>query len=125
MLPRKFLISAVCIAVLVAVAGVAWAEEAVPAKMTPQPASSQPAATSLDPRALDMLKLMSDKLSQAKSVRFEARSMVPVKSPNGTWISLYGTSRVVKEGPGKLIAETRGDFFPYDFYFDGKTITEY
>ena len=125
MLPRKFLISALCIAVLVAVAGVAWAEETVPAKTTSQSASSQAAATSLDPRALDILKLMSDKLSQAKSLRFEARSMMPVKSPNGMWISLYGTSRVVKEGSDKLFTETRGDFFPYDFYFDGKTITAY
>jgi hypothetical protein len=79
---------------------------------------------SLDQRALDALKLMSDTLAQAKSVRFETRSMVPIKS-NGIWVSLFGTSRVVKEGPGKLFAETRGDFFPYDFYFDGKTVTAY
>jgi hypothetical protein len=68
---------------------------------------------------------MSDKLSGAKSLRFEARSMVPVKSPTGLWVSLFGTARVVKEGAGKLFAETRGDLFPYDFYFDGKTVTAY
>lgn len=107
-----------------------WAEEPslqegatpAPAALTAEASQSAPA---LDPRALEMLKLMSDKLSQATSLRFEARSMVPIKSPNGTWISLYGTSRVVKEGSDKLFAETRGDFFPYDFYFDGKTVTAY
>jgi hypothetical protein len=122
------------LAVFVAAAGTGWAEEAAPAKTAPQPASSQPVAApassqpvaaSRDPRALDTLKLMSDKLSQAKSFRFEARSMKPIKSPSGAWVSLYGTSRVVKEGSGKLFVETRGDFFPYDFYFDGKTITAY
>ena len=87
-------------------------------------ASAQP-AQSLDPKALETLKLMSYKLSQAKSLRFETRSMVPIKSPNGMWISLYGTSRVVKEGPKKLFVETRGDFFPYDFYFDGKAVTAF
>lgn len=122
---RKFLISTLCMAVLVVSAGVAGAEDVIPAKTTLPPAPSQPAAASLDPRALDMLKLMSDTLSQAKSLRFETRSMVPIQSPNGMWISLYGTSRVVKEGAGKLFAETRGDFFPYDFYFDGKTVTAY
>ena len=125
MFSRKCLIGVLSLTVLAAAAGAGWAAEAVLAKMTPQSTSLQSAATSLDPRALDMLKLMSDKLSQAKSFRFEARSMVPVKSPNGTWISLYGTSRVVKEGSDKLFAETRGDFSPYDFYFDGKTVTAY
>jgi hypothetical protein len=130
MSPKKFLISALCIAVL-GVAGGAWAKEAVPAKTTSQPAATQmsklvgPAAASLDQRALDLLKKMSETLSQAKSIRFEARSMVPIRSPKGMWISLYGTSRVVKEGSDKLFAETRGDFFPYDFYFDGKTVTAY
>ena len=116
---RKCWIGMLSLAMLISAAGMGWAEESAPPKMTP------PAATSLDPRALDTLKLMSDKLSQATSLRFEARSMVPIKSPNGMWISLYGTSRVVKEGVDKLFAETRGDFFPYDFYFNGKTVTAY
>jgi Predicted periplasmic protein len=79
----------------------------------------------MDQRALDALKVMSDTLSQAKTIRFQARSIVPVKGPGDIWISLYGTSRVVKEGTDKLFAETRGDFFPYDFYFDGKKIMAY
>jgi hypothetical protein len=120
MLPRKFLISMLCIAVLVIGMTHAWAEESVPAQVTPPSV-----AASLDQRALDTLKLMSDTLTQAKSIRFEARSMVPVKSPSGLWVSLFGTARVVKEGYGKLFAETRGDFFPYDFYFDGKQVTAY
>jgi hypothetical protein len=121
MLRRKFLMLALCIAVLMIGRAHVWAQEGVP----PKAPSSEPAAASLDPRALNALKLMSDTLSQAKSLHFEARSMAPIKSPNGMWISLYGTSRVVKEGAGKLFAETRGDFFPYDFYFDGKTVTAY
>ncbi|MEI7751410.1 MAG: DUF2092 domain-containing protein, partial [Candidatus Omnitrophota bacterium] len=108
-----------------------WAEEPAPQqgpKTVPAALSgetSKEAAKAIDPRALDTLKLMSDTLAQAKSVQFEARSMVPIKSPSGLWVSLFGTARVVKEGTGKLFAETRGDFFPYDFYFDGKSVTAY
>ncbi len=120
MFARKCWVGVLSLVVLVTVAGVGRAEEVAPSKnMMP------PAATSLDPRALEMLKVMSDTLSGAKSLRFETRSLVPIKSPDGMWVSLYGTSRVVKEGSGKLFAETRGDFFPYDFYFDGNKVTAY
>jgi len=119
MSPRRLLIFAICVLVLSAGMVHARAQEGV------LPQVSQPAATSLDPRALDALKLMSDTLAQAKSVRFDARSMAPIKSPQGIWVSLFGTARVVKQGGDKLFAETRGDFFPYDFYFDGKTVTAY
>ena len=68
---------------------------------------------------------MSDTIAKAKTVRFQARSMVPIKTPVGIWINLYGTSRVIMQGPDKLFASTAGDFAPHDFYFDGKAITRY
>lgn len=121
MLPRTMMMSVLCLAVLAA---------GMPQAAAGEPAAAKTGAVSqavppIDPRALDTLKLMSDKLTQSKSLGFEARSMVPVRSPAGMWISLYGTSRVVKEGADKLFAETRGDLFPFDFYFDGKTVTAY
>ena len=79
----------------------------------------------LDKGALDELKLMSDTISGAKTVRFEALSMVPVKSPDGMWINLYGSSSVVMQGQDKLFASTAGDFAARNFYFDGKNITAY
>lgn len=79
----------------------------------------------VDQRALDILKRMSDTIEQANTMGFQARSMVPVKGPNGLWINLFGVSRVVVQGQNKLFAETRGDFSPYDFYFDGTAVTAY
>lgn len=79
----------------------------------------------IDQRALDLLKKMSDTLDQSKTLSFKARSIVPRKSPGGIWISLAGSSRVIREGHSKLFDETRGDFFPYDFYFDGNKITAF
>ena len=117
MVLKKCLIGILIIVIGMTVSGIAWAETAGPAKMTP------PAAPAIDRRALAMLKSMSDTITQAKTVRFQARSMVPVKTPAGIWINLYGTSSVIMQGPDKLFATTAGDFAPYDFYFNGKTIT--
>jgi len=88
-------------------------------------AASNTWAQNLDKRALDELKIMSDTISGAKTVRFEALSMVPVKSPDGVWLNLYGSSKVTIQGPDKLFAATAGDFAIRDFYFDGKNITAY
>ena len=67
---------------------------------------------------------MTDTLAQAKTLSFRARSLVPTAGPrNGQWISLLGTSRVVMQRPDKLFVEMRGDIFPNDLYFDGKTWT--
>ena len=119
---RKILIPALCLATLAAVAVSAWAQAAAAPKPAPQTQSS---TVSLDKRALDALKLMSDTIAQAKTIQFQARSMVPVRTPGGMWINLYGTSRVIMQGPDKLFASTAGDFAPYDFYFNGKAITRY
>jgi len=88
-------------------------------------AAGQATAQSMDKRALDELKLMSETISAAKTVRFQARSMVPIKTQDGIWINLYGTSKVVMQGPDMLFASTAGDFAARDFYFDGKNITAY
>ena len=80
-------------------------------------------ATIKDERALKLLKGMTDTLAQAKTLSFSARSLVPTAGPNGQWISLLGTSRVVMQRPDKLFVEMRGDVFPNDLYLDGKTWT--
>jgi hypothetical protein len=80
-------------------------------------------ATIKDERALKLLTGMTDTLAQAKTLSFRARSLVPTAGPNGQWISLLGTSRVVMQRPDRLFVEMRGDIFPNDLYFDGKTWT--
>lgn len=112
---RRMVIPVVCVAIL-AMASAEARSQGAPAKT---------ATPAIDQRALDMLKKMSDTISQAKTVSFQARSMVPIRTPDGTWINLYGTSSVVMQAPDKLFASTAGDFAQHDFYFDGKTITAY
>ena len=122
MLVRIFIVGALLAASLVTAADNALAQEQAQGG---SPALVEGSSPVVHQRALSVLKRMSDTLSQAKTIRFSARSIVPVRGPAGMWVSLYGTSRVVKDGISKLFAETRGDFFPYDFYFNGTTITVY
>ena len=96
--------------------GGAWAQE----KPAPQVA---PAQQFKDERALDLLKGMSDTLAKAQTVKFNVRSLVPFVTPSGQQISLFGSSRVAMQRPDKLFVETRGELFPHNLYFDGKTVT--
>lgn len=78
-----------------------------------------------DPRALQALKAMSDKLTAAKTLTFKTRNMISVALPTGQWIRLFGNSTVVLERPDKLFADTAGDQAEHDFYYDGRTMTMY
>jgi hypothetical protein len=107
--PHMLRVSMVAAAVLIAGGGVL--------------AQDKPSDPIKDERALKVLKGMTDTLAQAKTLSFRARSLVPTAGPNGQWISLLGTSRVVMQRPDKLFVEMRGDVFPKDLYLDGKTWT--
>jgi hypothetical protein len=82
-------------------------------------------APAKDERALSVLARTCATLAKAKTISFRARDMVSTLGPAGQWIDLIGTARVVAERPDKLFVETRGDRFPQDFFYDGKTITMY
>lgn len=88
-----------------------------------KPAAAPPAREIKDARALDLLKGMSDNLAKAKSLSFKVRGLVPFASPTGQYISLFASSRVLMQRPNKLFIESRGDLFPNDLYFDGKSVT--
>jgi hypothetical protein len=74
-------------------------------------------------RALNLLKGMSDTLAKAPTLSFRVRSLIPFAAPSGQQISLFGSSRIAMQRPDKLFVETRGDLFPHNLYFNGKTVT--
>ena len=76
-----------------------------------------------DERALNLLKGMSDTLAKAPTLSFRVRSLIPFATPSGQQISLFGSSRVAMQRPDKLFVEIRGDLFPHNLYFNGKTVT--
>jgi hypothetical protein len=119
------IVSALAGGLLCALAGTASAQQAAPSTTLPAAAQGTPAAQLQlvkDPRALAVLKAMSERLATAKSVTFHAHNSVPMLGPNLQWVTLLGTARVALERPNKLFIERGGDQTPMEIYFDGKTL---
>jgi len=82
-----------------------------------------PAQAIKDERALTLLKGMSDTLAKSQTLNFRVRGLVPLAAPTGQYVNLIASSHVVMQRPDKLFVESRGDLFPSDLYYDGKTLT--
>lgn len=89
------------------------------------PSRAAGAEAASDEQALTALREMSTALASAATLRFQARSLRPMKTEDGRWITLVGTANVARSGKDKLLVETGGDFFPFKLYYDGKTVTAF
>lgn len=89
-------------------------------------AAAKPAAKPvLEPKALDLLKAMSDKLAAAKSLSFTALVTYEHPSRIGPALAYTTLSEVLMERPNKLRVITAGDGPASEFYYDGKTVMAY
>lgn len=125
-MPRKNLLirSALSTGLACALAGGALAAE--------QASGAHPAAAGAsalhavkDPRALTVLKAMSDRLAAATAFTVRTVNSVPMVAPNGQWVSLIGNSSVALQRPDKLFVERGGDQVPIEVYYNGRTLTLY
>ncbi|HEX3349775.1 MAG TPA: DUF2092 domain-containing protein [Acetobacteraceae bacterium] len=104
----------------------------------PQPAPTSPpqaagAATApdlglrveLEPKAIELLKAMSDKLSAAKAMTFTAVATYESPDRTGEPLAYTTLSEVTLQRPDKLKVITPGDGPPSEFYYDGKTAMAY
>jgi hypothetical protein len=87
--------------------------------------ASTAAATALEPKALAILKAMSDRLAAAKSMTFTA--VVLYESPSAFGPALvYSTKSVVTmQRPDKLRVMQSADGPATEFYYDGKSMTAF
>src|SRR5512144_249496 len=76
----------------------------------------------LEPKALNLLKAMSDRLAAAKSMSFTALSTYEHPSRIGPALAYTTLSEVLMERPSKLRVITAGDGPASEFYYDGKTM---
>jgi hypothetical protein len=90
-----------------------------------KPAKAAAAATTLEPRAVDLLKASSATLAAADSMAFTA--VVSYESPSLLGPTLVYTTKtdVLMQRPNKLRAITSGDGPASEFYYDGKTMTAF
>lgn len=83
-----------------------------------------PAAVMEQP-ALDLLKGMSDKLAAAKSISFHVRDYIEAPGGTGQFLIFFAESDVALIRPDKLSVKVGGDAPPFDFAFDGKSMSVY
>ena len=88
-------------------------------------ATTPPAATKLEPKAIELLKAASQRLVAAKAMTFTA--VVSYESPSVFGPALVYTTRseVTMQRPNKLRVITPGDGPATEFYYDGKTMTAF
>lgn len=80
-------------------------------------------APAIDPNALSLLGRMGDTLSHAKAFAYRARVSMEVPSVTGQFITLFPEGGVALKRPDKLRARFAGDAPPFDFFYDGSSVT--
>jgi hypothetical protein len=102
-----------------------WADARAQGQAQPSGGAAKAKPMATDPQAMAALREMSTTLASARTMRFEGRSLLPMKLAGGDWITLVGAGTVMREGKDKLFVETGGDLYSFRFYFDGKTVTAF
>lgn len=92
---------------------------AVTPEKTPNPKSQ------LEPKAIALLKTMSDRLAAARSMSFTAITTYESPSRLGPPLAYTTRSEVVLQRPDRLRVLTLGDGPATEFYYDGKTIAAF
>jgi hypothetical protein len=95
---------------------------ASPSGEAPSKAEAPAVKPVLEPKALDLLKAMSDRLAAAHSLAFTAVVTYEHPSRIGPALAYTTTSDVLMERPNKLRVITAGDGPASEFYYDGKTM---
>src|SRR6266516_5655024 len=96
------------------------------AKTTAAEANPPPEATpSLEPKALDILKAASSRLSAARTMKFNAVHFYENPSRHGHPLAFTTKSEVTLQKPDKLRVIMPGDGPASEFYYDGKKMMAY
>jgi len=99
----------------------------------PPPPPVPPAATAgaaspapeKDPRALELLRKMGDRLQRAKSFTFKARTTIELPLASGVHATFFNDASVAVQRPDKLVATRTGGLPEFRFAYDGKSMTAY
>lgn len=97
----------------------------VPEPPPPQPRFALPDKPELEPKAVDILKAMSDRLAGAQSMSFTAVATYESLARTGLPLAYSTISKVLLQRPDKLRVITPADGTPSEFYYDGQTMVAY
>jgi hypothetical protein len=94
---------------------------AAPVQGAPRGMAQQPVV--LEPKALALIKAMSEKLATAQSLSFKVRRAFDEPAANGQPLIYMVVSNVLMQRPDKFKVVVLEDGPSSEFYYDGKTMT--
>jgi hypothetical protein len=92
---------------------------------TGSPGAAGTAAPKLEPKTVDLLQAMSQRLATAHTIAFTAISTEESPTRHGPPLAYTTLSEVSLRRPDKLRVITTGDGPASEFYYDGKTMTAF
>jgi hypothetical protein len=107
----------------VAAASTRAADPSAPSQAAAPPQGSS--ATTIDPRADDLLRAVCKYLTDAKSLAFSADVWEDVVSEGGRKLQSQRTTDVAIRRPDRIVAHSRTERKSRDAYYDGKSLTIY
>jgi hypothetical protein len=111
--------------VLAANANAGQKQGATKAKAKASQAAAAPVEPALEPKAIDLLKAMSERLAAARTMTFTAVGTYESPSRLGPPLAYTTTSDVTLQRPDRLRVITSGDGPASEFYYDGMTMMAY
>src|SRR5262245_13877515 len=96
-----------------------------PSAVAPATAAAPSAESTLEPRAIDILKASSRRLAGARTMSFTAVASYESPSRLGPALVYTTRSNVTLQRPDKLRVITPGDGPASEFYYDGKSMTAF
>ena len=100
------------------------ADQARGSRTKPAPAGPR-GPPAIEPKAVELLKAMSARLAAARSMAFTAVTTYESPSIYGAPLAFTTTSEVILQRPDKLAVVTAGDGQSTEFYYDGRTMTQF
>ena len=97
----------------------------VPPSLAQTPATPASARPALEPKAIEILKAMSDRLAKAKTLQFTAVTTYENPSRLGPALAYHTLSNVILQRPNKLQVLSPGDGPASEFYYNGKTLVAF
>ncbi|MEW6143565.1 MAG: DUF2092 domain-containing protein [Thermodesulfobacteriota bacterium] len=79
----------------------------------------------VDPKADQVLRKMSDYLAQLQQFKIQTENALEIVLISGQKIQYNNQVEIAIKRPDKLRADRKGEVYDQEFYYDGKTLTQY
>ena len=79
----------------------------------------------VEPKADQTLRKMSDYLAQLQQFKIQTESMLEIVLTSGQKIQYYNQLEIAIKRPNKLRVSREGQVYDQEFFYDGKTLTQY